>query len=111
VSTAPAIRQPVSLNDPQETLRQALEQCRRDRCAQLALLDSVAVQKGDPVAVARLESARHVVAMIDLALARMHLGTYGVCVHCESPIPAARLEGVPYTDGCVDCLRRLPPGR
>jgi DnaK suppressor protein len=111
VSTPHAVRQPVSLTDPQESLRQALEQCRRDRCAQLALLDSVPVQNGDPVALARLESARQVLALIDLALARMQLGTYGVCVHCSSPIPAARLEAVPYTDACVDCLRRLPPGR
>ena len=111
MSIAHAVRQPVSLTDRQETLRQALEQCRRDRCAQLALLDIVPVQNGDPVAVARRESARQVLAMIDLALARMHLGTYGVCVHCSSPIPAARLEAVPYADGCVDCLRLLPPGR
>ena len=111
MSTTHAVRQPVSLTDAQETLRQALEQCRRDRRAQLPLLDDVPVQDGDPVAVARLESVRHVVASIDVALARMELGTYGACVHCSSPIPVARLEAVPYTDGCVDCLRRLPTGR
>jgi len=111
MSTAHAVRQPVSLTDPQERLRQALKQGRRDRCAQLSLLDNVPVQDGDPVTVSRLESVRHVVAMIDVALARMDLGTYGACVHCSSPIPMARLELVPYTDGCVDCLRRLPPGR
>jgi DnaK suppressor protein len=111
VSTAHALRQPVSLTDPQDSLRQALEQCRRDRCAQLSLLDNVPVQGADPVATARRESVRQVLAMIDVALARMDLGTYGACVHCSSPIPMARLEVVPYTDGCVDCLRRLPPGR
>jgi RNA polymerase-binding transcription factor DksA len=111
VSIAHAVRQPVSLTDHHESLRQALEQCRRDRCAQLSLLDNVPVQDGDPVAVARLQSVRQVLAMIDVALARMDLGTYGACVHCSSPIPLARLEVVPYTDGCVDCLRRLAPGR
>jgi DnaK suppressor protein len=111
VSISHAVRQPVLLTDVQEALRRELEQCRRDRVAQLSLLDDVAVQDDDPVAIARRESVRHVLAMIDVALARMDLGTYGTCVHCSSPIPVARLKVVPYTDGCVDCLRRLTPGR
>jgi DnaK suppressor protein len=92
-------------------LRRALEQCRQDRLQQLSMLGNVLVTDTDPVAIARCESVRQILAMIDVALARMDLGTYGRCVHCSSVIPVARLELVPYTDGCVDCLRSLAPGR
>lgn len=40
---------------------------------------------------------------IDAALARIDDGTYGVCVVCGQPIPAARLEVRPTATTCVGC--------
>ena len=40
---------------------------------------------------------------IDSALARVHLGDYGVCVACREPIPIARLRAVPFASHCVPC--------
>jgi hypothetical protein len=111
VSIDHALSQPVLLTDELALLRRALERCRKDRLQQLSLLGNVLNTDRDPVAIARRESVGQILAMIDVALARMDLGTYGRCVHCSSVIPAARLELVPYTDGCVDCLRSLAPGR
>ncbi|KZE89637.1 TraR/DksA family transcriptional regulator [Microbacterium sp. TNHR37B] len=37
------------------------------------------------------------------ALVRMDEGTYGVCVRCGNPIPAARLEARPMATMCVAC--------
>jgi RNA polymerase-binding protein DksA len=45
------------------------------------------------------------VRVVDAALARMHDGTYGVCVRCGNPIGAARLEARPAAELCIDCAR------
>jgi DnaK suppressor protein len=44
-------------------------------------------------------------AAIDDALERIAEGRYGVCESCEKPIPAARLEAVPYVTLCIKCQR------
>ncbi len=51
--------------------------------------------------VAEYES-RELTAIRD-ALARIDDGTYGICEDCESPIPLARLEALPFTPTCVKC--------
>ena len=40
---------------------------------------------------------------IDAALARLDVGTYGVCVHCGQPIPLDRLRARPTATMCVAC--------
>ena len=40
---------------------------------------------------------------IEEALARIKLGTYGVCEVCKRPISEARLEAVPWTHLCREC--------
>ena len=40
---------------------------------------------------------------IDAALGRLDDGTYGACVVCGQPIPAARLEVRPTATTCVSC--------
>ncbi len=47
--------------------------------------------------------ARGAVEEIDLALARMDAGRYGVCERCGSPIPKVRLKALPYASMCVAC--------
>jgi DnaK suppressor protein len=39
------------------------------------------------------------------ALARIDDGSYGVCLKCEEPISARRLEVHPETPVCIDCAR------
>jgi DnaK suppressor protein len=40
---------------------------------------------------------------VAVALERVDAGTYGVCVRCGRPIPAARLEARPMATMCVAC--------
>lgn len=40
---------------------------------------------------------------VDLAIARIDEGTYGVCEDCEKKIAPARLKVVPYARFCVPC--------
>ena len=43
---------------------------------------------------------------IEEALARIKVGTYGVCKVCKQPISEARLEAVPWTHLCRECKER-----
>ncbi|MDQ6911106.1 MAG: TraR/DksA C4-type zinc finger protein [Actinomycetota bacterium] len=40
---------------------------------------------------------------IDHALAKIDVGTYGICEQCGQPIPKARLKALPYATLCVAC--------
>ena len=44
---------------------------------------------------------------IEKALARINQGTYGLCEFCQSKIPVARLNALPYSTTCVDCQREM----
>ncbi len=53
------------------------------------------------------ELDRERVFLIDEALRRIDMGTYGACTGCGGSIPAARLEAVPWTPFCVRCQQSL----
>lgn len=42
-------------------------------------------------------------AQVEFALERMSDGNYGRCVACTKPIPAARLQALPYATMCIEC--------
>lgn len=44
---------------------------------------------------------------VDMAIEKIGEGNYGVCAQCESTIPVARLEVVPYTEFCTQCLSEM----
>ncbi len=50
-----------------------------------------------------VEQVRGRLVEIDAALARVDVGTYGVCERCEAAIPDGRLEARPVARLCVPC--------
>jgi DnaK suppressor protein len=44
---------------------------------------------------------------LQIALARLQDGEYGVCSDCGTPIPSQRLRAVPDATTCVACQERL----
>lgn len=52
------------------------------------------------------EVQRRQVAQIDLALARIEDGKYGLCNDCGAPIEPKRLEAVPFALLCAECATR-----
>ena len=52
------------------------------------------------------ENSEHVLGEIEAALTRIEVGTYGICTNCGEPIPAERLEAVPWATTCIDCKRK-----
>ena len=55
--------------------------------------------------LAELESRE--LHQIERAIARMKQGTYGLCEYCQSKIPVARLNALPYSTTCVRCQREM----
>lgn len=89
-----------------EEARRRLEHERRNRLAQLAALREDEEAASDEVAGVQQASIRRVVEDIDAALERLDAGGYGLCRRCERPIPAERLEILPYARCCVGCQQR-----
>jgi DnaK suppressor protein len=45
--------------------------------------------------------------LVEEAIKKIKNGSYGVCSKCEGHIPEGRLELVPFTEHCVNCLETL----
>lgn len=56
------------------------------------------------------DGERVLLQQIDQALARVDEGNYGLCTNCGNPIPEKRLEAVPWTPYCVDCMELSEKG-
>ena len=56
------------------------------------------------------DSERTLVLQIEQALARIEEGTYGTCTHCRNPLMERRLEAVPWTPYCLDCMELSEKG-
>jgi DnaK suppressor protein len=50
-----------------------------------------------------VEDARHQLAEVDAARARLADGTYGTCAECGGPIGEGRLEARPTARTCIRC--------
>jgi RNA polymerase-binding transcription factor DksA len=57
-----------------------------------------------------MESEEETLEQIEAALERIEDGVYGLCLECESRIPKARLNAIPYTPHCVKCASKLERG-
>jgi RNA polymerase-binding transcription factor DksA len=57
-----------------------------------------------------LHNEEQVLGEIADALERIQKRRFGSCEECHQPIPAARLEALPYARHCVACARKLQQG-
>ncbi|MFF9277390.1 TraR/DksA C4-type zinc finger protein [Streptomyces griseosporeus] len=86
--------------------RQRLEHARSSRLAQLEALRETGQSADDHLLSEQRTAMERVLKEIEAAFARIEDGTYGTCLSCAKPIPAERLEILPYTRHCVACRRR-----
>ena len=56
------------------------------------------------------DGERVLLQQIDQAIGRIEEGIYGPCTHCGNLIPEKRLEAVPWTPYCVDCMELAEKG-
>lgn len=67
--------------------------------------DEAAIQREDDEVLERLgRSGLDEVRAIRAALHRLDDGSFGVCAKCGEPISLARLEAVPTTQLCRNCV-------
>ncbi len=104
--TAPTPHTGPAFEVDSDRIRDLLEQHRAARIDQIkAYTFSNPVRDAtDPVLRRRiLDAARLTVDEIDLALARLDEGSFGVCVSCTNAIGRQRLYAVPYARFCQRC--------
>ena len=66
---------------------------------------TLAFEQSQSSALLRQASAR--LHEIEDALARLDLGTYGVCARCHTPISYGRLGARPYAQHCISCAEKV----
>jgi DnaK suppressor protein len=118
-------RRSAELTSPQlQHFRELLEQRRHRLSSDLTLMQDEALKvtgqdnSADSVADAGtdnyeqdftlglIESEEALAREVDEALVRIDKGLFGVCESCETPIPLARLEILPFTRCCVECQQK-----
>jgi len=57
-----------------------------------------------------IETEQATLQEIDEALQRIEKKSFGKCVHCDKPIPLARLKAKPHATYCIECKRREEKG-
>ncbi len=57
-----------------------------------------------------IENEQGTLGMINEALDRMELGTFGQCGECGESISRPRLHAIPYARHCIRCARKLEGG-
>lgn len=70
--------------------------------SQAAAASEVFAQQRD---LALRDRAEQQLVLVDAALARLDVGTYGACTRCGQPIAPERLEALPWAPRCIDCQR------
>jgi RNA polymerase-binding transcription factor len=63
--------------------------------------DTLAVERERDLALSA--QARAAIEEIDLAVTKIHDGTYGTCESCGAAIPKERLKALPHAALCVKC--------
>ncbi|RAJ60000.1 TraR/DksA family transcriptional regulator [Streptomyces sp. Amel2xB2] len=86
--------------------RQCLEHEHNSRLAQLTALQETGADPADQLVAAQREAVQRVIREIEAAFGRVRDGSYGTCQECAKPIPAERLEILPYARHCVGCQSR-----
>lgn len=91
----------------QAEFRRRIEAIRRDLEAphEQDFAEQTVQRENDEVLTGLMVEAEVELGRVNLALARLSEGKYGLCVRCGAEISALRLAAVPHTDICKDCAR------
>jgi DnaK suppressor protein len=69
--------------------------------------DAAIVVENDEILAAIEKAAYSEIDHIELALARLDEGVFGLCEACGAEIEAERLRAVPYATQCLGCAREV----
>ncbi len=69
--------------------------------------DQASVEHEEFISFQRNNLSHATLRLVDEALDRLETGEYGICLACEEPISAKRLNAVPWAKHCVPCQERM----
>ncbi len=49
---------------------------------------------------------KDILQRVNMSLAKIEKGTYGICASCGKEIDMARLKALPYADLCITCKKK-----
>src|SRR5579862_5123711 len=102
-----------------QIFRQMLERQLKEASSKPGSGDSIRIhQVADPVDMTQQAAERDVAVQIldretalirwlRSAIARIHDGSYGICLDCEEEIAATRLKAIPWAELCIRCQERV----
>lgn len=105
----------MQLKDERERLQEMIEELEEER--EQAKLNETASERNPDIdsvdggtmafeyekELALVENARDLLRKVNHAEVMITKGKYGICESCDSAIPIARLQVLPYTTMCVVC--------
>jgi RNA polymerase-binding transcription factor len=96
-----------ALDEQRENLRKEIAEQGGDPDSDDAAID---VERGFADSAHSTAERARLLSVMNRALKKMELGTYGDCERCGNPIAIERLEALPWAILCIDCAR-LGEGR
>ena len=101
----------LALREEREKLIHQLEELGADENGELrsdvdlgeGFADAAAITAERTERLGIVESLKSTLDSVEIALGKIEDGTYGTCANCGKQIGAARLEGRPASQLCVDC--------
>ena len=89
-------------------VEKANQNAKGNKSEQMADISDDAVRSYDRKLQGDLEEQEWVkLKQVETALEKIENQEYGTCTECEIEIPAARLEIMPYTEFCTQCLSKM----
>jgi DnaK suppressor protein len=98
-----------------EGFQEILEQTEAELARVLGARDGIAIEKSADqmdeiqyaserdLAIRNVDRESAMLRHVRAALRRIHDGTFGVCMECESPISPKRLAALPWAPHCIQC--------
>ncbi len=108
-----------SMTNMREVLIKRRDALRKALAGDLSLLKELRDQSSGDVVDFALDSVQDEInsqlaevesrelANIEVALEKMRDGSYGKCEGCNNPIPAVRLQALPYATYCIACQQEV----
>ena len=66
-------------------------------------MDEIQYASERDLAIGNVDRESTLLRSVKAALRRIHDGTFGTCIDCESEISAKRLVAVPWAPRCIGC--------
>jgi DnaK suppressor protein len=66
-------------------------------------MDEIQYASERELAIRNVDRESHLLRQVKAALRRIHDGSFGICMECESAISPRRLVAVPWASHCIRC--------